>query len=72
LCESAGAQPSAFVSAIANHSAVLVLRLSGCWRIERLFAWFHHSADMCAVGSYYVGNFFGMVRLGCMHVLFGY
>ena len=40
------------------------------WRVERLFAWLHHFRRLVIRWEYHVGNFFGMVRLGCMQILF--
>ena len=40
------------------------------WRVERLFAWLHHFRRLVTRWEYHVENFFGMVRLGCMQILF--
>jgi transposase len=40
------------------------------WRVERLFAWLHHFRRLVIRWEYHVENFFGMVRLGCMKILF--
>jgi transposase len=40
------------------------------WRVERLFAWLHHFRRLVTRWEYHVDNFFGMVRLGCMKILF--
>ena len=42
------------------------------WRVERLFAWFHHFRRLVIRWEYHVENFFGMVCLGCMKILFRY
>jgi transposase len=42
------------------------------WRVERLFAWLHHFRRLVIRWEYYVENFFGMVRLGCMQILLTY
>jgi len=42
------------------------------WRVERLFAWLHHFRRLVIRWEYHVENFFGMVRLGCMQILFRY
>jgi transposase len=42
------------------------------WRVERLFAWLHHFRRLVTRWEYHVENFFGMVRLGCMQILFSY
>ena len=42
------------------------------WRVERLFAWLHHFRRLVIRWEYRVENFFGMVRLGCMQILFRY
>ncbi len=42
------------------------------WRVERLFAWLHHFRRLVIRWEYHVDNFFGMVRLGCMQILFRY
>jgi transposase len=42
------------------------------WRVERLFAWLHHFRRLVIRWEYYVDNFFGMVRLGCMQILLRY
>ena len=41
-------------------------------RVERLFAWLHHFRRLVIRWEYHVENFFGMVRLGCMQILFRY
>ena len=40
------------------------------WRVERLFAWLHNFRRLVIHWEYHVENFFGMVRLGCMKILF--
>jgi transposase len=40
------------------------------WRVERLFAWLHHFRRLVIRWEYHDENFFGMVRLGCMKILF--
>jgi transposase len=40
------------------------------WRVERLFAWLHHFRRLVTRWEYHVENFFGMVRLACMQILF--
>jgi transposase len=40
------------------------------WRVERLFAWLHHFRRLVIRWEYHVENFFGMVHLGCMKILF--
>jgi len=40
------------------------------WRVERLFAWLNHFRRLVIRWEYHVENFFGMVRLGCMQILF--
>ena len=40
------------------------------WRAERLFAWLHHFRRLVIRWEYHVENFFGVVRLGCMQILF--
>ncbi len=40
------------------------------WRVERLFAWLHHFRRLVIRWEYHAENFFGMVRLGCMQILF--
>src|ERR1700722_1844836 len=40
------------------------------WRVERLFAWLHHVRRLVIRWEYHVGYFFGMVRLGCLQILF--
>jgi transposase len=40
------------------------------WRVERLFAWLHNFRRLVIRWEYHVENFFGMVRLGCMQILF--
>ena len=40
------------------------------WRVERLFAWLHNFRRLVIRWEYHVENFFGMVRLGCMKILF--
>ena len=42
------------------------------WRLERFFAWLHHFRRLVIRWEYHVENFFGMVRLGCMQILFRY
>ena len=42
------------------------------WRVERLFAWLHHFRRLVIRWEYHVENFFGMVRLGCMQIMFWY
>jgi transposase len=42
------------------------------WRVERLFAWLHNFRRLVIRWEYHVENFFGMVRLGCMQILFRY
>ena len=42
------------------------------WRVERLFAWLHHFRRLVIRWEYHVENVFGMVRLGCMQILFRY
>src|SRR5713101_419607 len=42
------------------------------WRVERFFAWLHHFRRLVIRWEYHVENFFGMVRLGCMQILFRY
>jgi len=42
------------------------------WRVERLFAWLHHFRRLVTRLEYHVENFFGMVRLGWMQILFKY
>ena len=42
------------------------------WRVERLFAWLHHFRRLVIRWEYHVENFFGMVRLGCMQIMFRY
>ena len=45
-------------------------RYSRRWRVERLFAWLHHFRRFVIRWEYHVENFFGMVRLGCLQILF--
>lgn len=40
------------------------------WRVERLFAWLHNFRRLVIRWEYHVENLFGMVRLGCMKILF--
>jgi transposase len=40
------------------------------WRVEQLFAWLHNFRRLVIRWEYHVENFFGMVRLGCMKILF--
>ena len=40
------------------------------WRVVRLFAWLHHFRRLVIRWEYHVENFFGMVRLGCIQILF--
>jgi transposase len=40
------------------------------WRVERFFAWLHHFRRLVIRWEYHVENFFGMVCLGCMKILF--
>jgi transposase len=40
------------------------------WRVERLFAWLHDFRRLVIRWEYHVENFFGMVHLGCMQILF--
>jgi transposase len=47
-------------------------RYRRCWQVERLFAWLHHFRRLVTRWEYHVENFFGMVRLGCMQILFRY
>lgn len=42
------------------------------WRVERLFAWLHHFRRLVIRWEFHVENFFGMVCLGCMQILFRY
>lgn len=42
------------------------------WRVERLAAWLHHFRRLVIRWEYHAENFFGMVRLGCMQILFRY
>jgi hypothetical protein len=35
-----------------------------------LFAWLHHFRRLAIRWEYHVENFFGMVRLGCIQILF--
>jgi transposase len=42
------------------------------WRVERLFAWLHNFRRLVIRWEYHAENFFGMVRLGCMQILFRY
>jgi transposase len=65
---------------IAPHRGVRRSPTHGCplrryrrrWRVERLFAWFHHFCRLMTRWEYHVENFFGMVRLGCRQVLLRY
>ena len=41
-------------------------------RAARFFAWLHHFRRLVIRWEYHVENFFGMVRLGCMQILFRY
>jgi transposase len=45
-------------------------RYSRRWRVERLFLWLHHFRRLVIRWEYHVENFFGMVRLGCLQILF--
>jgi transposase len=45
-------------------------RYSRRWRVERLFAWLHHFRRLVIRWEYHVENFFGMVCLGCLQILF--
>lgn len=40
------------------------------WQVERLFAWLHAFRRLVTRWEYHVENFFGMVRLGCLKILF--
>jgi transposase len=40
------------------------------WRVERFFACLHHFRRLVIRWEYHVENFFGMVCLGCMKILF--
>ena len=40
------------------------------WRVERLVAWLHHFRRLVIRWEYRVENLFGVVRLGCMKILF--
>jgi transposase len=40
------------------------------WRVQRPFAWLHHFGRLMIRSEYRVENFYGMVRLGCMQILF--
>ena len=39
------------------------------WTIERLFAWLQIYRRLANRWEYHIGNFFGMVRLGCMKIM---
>jgi hypothetical protein len=38
--------------------------------VERLFAWLNHFRRLVIRWEYHAENFFGMVRLACMKILF--
>jgi transposase len=40
------------------------------WQMERLFAWLHNFRRIVTRWEYYATNFLGMVRLGCLLILF--
>ena len=39
------------------------------WKIERLFAWLHHSRRLVTRWEYHVENFLGMLQLACARIL---
>jgi transposase len=42
------------------------------WKIERLFAWLHNFRRLVTRWEYHLGNFLGMVHLGCAAILLRY
>jgi transposase len=42
------------------------------WTIERLFAWLQVFRRLVTRYEYHIENFLGMVRLGCMKIMFRY
>ena len=42
------------------------------WKIERLFAWLHNFRRLVNRWEYHLGNFLGMVHLGCASILLRY
>ena len=39
------------------------------WKIERLFAWLHHSRRLVTRWEYHVENFLGLLQLACARIL---
>jgi len=39
------------------------------WKIERLFAWLHHSRRLVTRWEYHTGNFLGFLQLACAKIL---
>ena len=39
------------------------------WKIERLFAWFHHSRRLVTRWDYHAENFLAFVHLACIRIL---
>jgi transposase len=42
------------------------------WKVERLFAWLHWFRRLVTRYEYHIGNFLGMVHLGCLKLLLRY
>lgn len=42
------------------------------WKVERLFAWLQNFRRLVVRHEYWVGNFLGMIHLGCMVLLLRY
>jgi transposase len=39
------------------------------WKVERFFAWLHHSRRAVTRWEYHVGNFLGMIQLACARIM---
>ena len=46
-----------------------VRRVKRRWKIERLFAWLHHSRRLVTRWEYHVDNFLGFLQLACAKIL---
>jgi hypothetical protein len=58
-------------------SSTVMVFLSPCtlrrvrrrWKVERFFAWLHHSRRTVTRWEYHVDNFLGMIQLACARML---
>jgi transposase len=39
------------------------------WKVERLFAWLHHSRRLVTRWEYHAANFLGLLQLACAQIL---